>query len=173
MPVANESATLDRTYRYQMSWRLILFGLAFSVPMFVFFGHRALTGTHGILLFRVIELGPVLSKVAYVVFSATGLLLAYLYAANALWRATGSRQIVVSSDSISVPRLFSRANYVTPLKDVEDLRLKNQGGRLECAGLNAAGKKLFRLDSWQFANPEQFADFVAQLQSRCGRPVSA
>ena len=172
MPVANESAVPDRTYRYQMSWRSILFGLAFSVPMFLLFGHRAFTGTHSILLFRTIDLGPVLSKVPYVVFSATGLLVAYGCAANALWRATGGRQIVVSSDNISVPRPFSRANNVTPLKNVDDLRLRNQGGGLTCAGINAAGKQLFCLASWMFADPEQFADFVAQLQSRCGRPVS-
>jgi len=68
--------------------------------------------------------------------------------------------------AVSCPPWLGRAAKLIPYEQIERLRVKEQGGRLECIGMGRNGKKLFRVDSWQFASSDEFVDFVTQLQSR-------
>lgn len=170
--MSNANTTVDGVYKYQMSWRLIVLGLVFATTLFLFFGSMALAGTHNLMLFRAINVGPVVSRLAWIGFSGLGFFFGLIYLANAVWTATGGRQITVSNTAVCCPPWLSRTPKAIPYQQIEQLRVKTQGGRLECIGMGRNGKKLFRVDSWQFASAEEFVDFVTQVQSRGGIGIS-
>ena len=167
----DKNAADGRVYRYQMSRNLIVLCLTFSISIFIFFGYMAIAGTYNLMLFRIINAGPILSRLVWVFFSGFGFFLGCIYIINAVWTATGGRKIIVSNGTVEIPSWLSRVPRLLPLQQIGHLQLKTQGGRLECIGVNSNGKKLFRVDSWQFGTIDDFSDFVSQMQSRSGIAV--
>jgi len=169
--VRDKNAADERAYQYQMSGRLIVLGLIFSITLFFYFGYMAVADNHNLMLFRVINAGPILSRLVWVLFSGLGFHLGFIYIINAVWTATGGRKIIVSNGTVEIPSWLSRVPHLLPFQQIGLLQLKSYGGRVQCVGLNSKGKKLFCVDSWQFGTIEDFADFVSQMQLRGGIAV--
>ena len=169
--VKDKNAADDRVYQYCMSGRLIMIGLIFSICVSVLFGCLAVAGTHNLLLFHVINAGPILSRLVWVLFSGFGLFLGFFFIINALYTGSGGRKIIVSNGTVEIPSFWSRGRHLVPFQQIGLLQLKRVGWGVHCNGLNSKGKSLFCVDSLQFGSIEEFADFVSQMQLRGGIAV--
>lgn len=153
-----------RQYEYKPGWMAILFGGIFFTVCGGMLTKVALTNQQGLLINRVIELGPAAATVFYWVLAACSFTFVLISAALAYVRMTSFHRIQLTDDAIVAPRsVWTSRDTVIPYNAIANINEQVVSGQRFLNIFPANGKKLMITASFM---PSK-ADFAELRELLC------